>query len=124
MATKALGAFERQMERIANSKTAKKVMGNGKKPRNFIAIFTILMPFFQQLIEYCNDQNAERLVKRVGRYRKIAKRRFTRRLVEVVQNDGEALTHAEAAQFIEAGVKDVRANPKDSLATVMELRAG
>lgn len=125
MAKKKLESLlDSQVARIIASKEATKPDKKGGPQKSWIAIIQMLMPLIQAWIESCNDDSAVGVAHRVGRFKIVAKRRYAHRLVLKAKDDGTPITYRDAMKLIKAGVKDVRANQKGTVETIMQVRAG
>ena len=82
----------------------------------------LVIEWLQQLIANCPDDNAERIANRSGRLGRIRQIPLVNSLVKEARLDGERIRRKDARAILAACVADARANPKDTAASVRELR--
>lgn len=110
--------FAKQFDRIA-----KDAAGVPKDREPFWEAFIpILMELFQAWIAGCEEKNAARLAKRLGRPRLVDRLERVNLAVEEIRGEGHIVRRYEVRRFINASIKDARKNPKDTAASVLELR--
>lgn len=110
--------FAAQFDRIA-----KDAAGVPKDREPFWEAFIpILMELFQAWIDSCEERDSKRLAKRLGRPRRVDKLRAVNEAVEEIRLEGHAVRRYEVRRFITSAAKDAKKNPKDTAASVRELR--
>lgn len=110
--------FAAQFERIA-----KDAAGIPKDREPFWEAFIpILMELFQAWIDGCEEKNANRVAKRLGRPGLAERLMRVNLAVDEIRGEGHLVRRGEVRRFMNSAQKDARQNPKDTAASVRELR--
>lgn len=84
-------------------------------------LFDILMQLFQGWIDDCPEDSVE-VATNLGIVRVGERTKKARELVDDARKDGEKLNRRNAKKLVRVAVRDARKNPKDTAASVRELR--
>ena len=110
--------FAAQFDRIA-----KDAAGIPKDREPFWEAFIpILMELFQVWIAGCEEKNATKLARRLGRPRLAERLMYVNDAVGEIRAEGHIVRRGEVRRFLNSAQKDAKKNPKDTAASVRELR--
>ena len=110
--------FAKQFARIA-----KDAAGIPKDREPFWEAFIpILMELLQAWIASCEEKNADRVARLLGRPRLAERLMRVNLAVDEIRGEGHLVRRGEIRRFMNSAQKDARQNPKDTAASVRELR--
>ena len=110
--------FAKQFDRIAKDATG---IPKDREPF-WEAFIPILMELFQAWIAGCEEKSATKLAKRLGRPRLADRLERVNLAVDEIRGEGHVVRRYEVRRFITASIKDARKNPKDTAASILELK--
>ena len=115
---KPVGAFA-QIERILA--TAAK-LAPGVAASFWVIFADLFAEMIAKWLDSCPDESSERLARRLGRMNRVQRIKFVNEFVQEARLDGDRVRRKDARKMFAAAIEDARKNPKDTAASVRELR--
>ena len=113
-----VGAFE-QIDRIMNAAAG---LAPNVAASFWVMFGPLLAEMLQSWLESCPDESAERTAKRMARIGRVARLRFVNEFVREARLEGDRIRRKDARVMFSAAIADAKANPKDTEASILELR--
>lgn len=98
----------------------------GLAPNVAASFWLVFADLFAELIakwlDNCPEESAERVAKRMGRMSWVQRIRFVNEFVREARLEGDRIRRKDARAMLFAGIADAKANPRDTEASILELR--